>query len=61
MNNLINSLFQVMRMKGINIPQNIANDPNQIVNYLLQNGYITQDQFNNAYSQARNMRPNQNR
>lgn len=35
-----------------NIPQNMLNDPEQIMNYLLQTGQINQQQVNAAYQQA---------
>ena len=54
MNGMINKLFQVMQMRGINIPQNVnLNDPNAILQYLMQNGKITQEQYNTAYQQYR--------
>jgi len=56
MNNPINMLFQIMKARGINLPSNInMNDPNQIIQYLMQNGKITQDQYNKAYQQFRSM------
>ena len=35
-----------------NIPQNMLNNPEQIMNYLLQTGQINQQQVNAAYQQA---------
>jgi len=59
MNNPINMLFQVMKARGINLPSNInMNDPNQIIQYLMQNGKITQEQYNKAYQQFRSMNNN---
>lgn len=59
MNNPINLLFQIMKARGINLPSNInMNDPNQIIQYLMQNGKITQDQYNKAYQQFRSMNNN---
>lgn len=57
MNNpIINMLFNAMRAKGITLPQNInINDPNAIAQFLMQNGKITQEQFNDAYGKARRM------
>ena len=49
-------LYQVMASKGITIPDNIHN-PTDIINYLLQNGKITQEQYNKAYNEARRMFP----
>lgn len=59
MNNPINLLFQIMKSRGINLPSNInMNDPNQIIQYLMQNGKITQDQYNKAYQQFRSINNN---
>lgn len=61
MSNQLNLLFQVMKARGINLPQDInANNPNQIIQYLLQSGKITQDQYNRAYQQYRSMYPQGN-
>lgn len=40
---------QFLLTNGQNIPQNISNDPNAILAYLLQTRQITQAQVNNAY------------
>lgn len=57
--NPINMLFNVMKARGINIPSNVnMNDPNAIVNYLLQSGKISQEQYNRAYQQYRSMSNN---
>ena len=54
--NPINMLFNVMKARGINIPSDVnMNDPQAIVNYLLQSGKISQDQYNRAYQQYRNI------
>lgn len=57
MNNpMINMLFNAMKAKGITFPQNVnVNDPNQIIQFLMQNGKISQEQYNNAYNQVRQM------
>jgi len=62
MNNpMINMLFKVMQSRGINLPQNIdMNNPNAIIDFLLKNGKISQDQYNRAYQQYRNMVSNNN-
>ena len=44
---------------GLNLPENInTNDPNAIINYLLQSGKISQSQYNQAYTQYRQMSAN---
>lgn len=37
------------------IPQNIANDPDAIIQYLMNNGKISQEQYNRAVMMAQNM------
>ena len=60
--NLLQKLFQVMQSRGINIPQNIdMNNPDAIIDYLLKNGKISQDQYNRAYQQYKNMVGNNSR
>jgi len=54
--NPMNMLFNVMKSRGINLPNNInTQDPNAILQYLMQNGKVTQDQYNKAYQQYRSM------
>lgn len=54
--NPMNMLFNVMKSRGINLPNNInTQDPNAILQYLMQNGKISQDQYNNAYQKYRQM------
>lgn len=52
----IQDLYKVMASKGITVPNNI-NSPTDIINYLLQTGKISQEQYNAAYAQARNFYP----
>ena len=44
--------MQMLMQRRMNIPQNIANDPNAILNHLLQTGQISQQQVNQAYQMA---------
>ena len=44
-----------MLSKRFNIPQNIANDPNQIIQHLMNTGQISQDMYNRANQQAKNI------
>ncbi len=59
----MNNIFQMMMaikqnpigffaQRGINIPQEIANDPNKITQYLMNNGQFSQSQYNQAVRQA---------
>lgn len=46
-----NPVQMLMQMK-LNIPANIANDPNAILNHLMSTGQVSQDQVNRAYQMA---------
>lgn len=43
--------MQFLMQRKFNIPQSIANDPNAIVNHLLQTGQVSQEAVNRAYQQ----------
>ena len=43
--------MQFLMQRRMNVPANIANDPNAIVNHLLQTGQVSQDAVNRAYQQ----------
>lgn len=47
LNGLMSNPMQFLTQKGFNIPQNL-NDPQQIVQHLLNTGQISQDQVNQA-------------
>lgn len=38
-----------------NIPQNIANNPQAVVQHMMNNGMVSQEQFDTAIQTARNM------
>lgn len=40
--------------RRLNVPPNVANDPNAILNYLLSTGQINQNQINMAYQTLQN-------
>ena len=40
--------MQLMRQQGINIPENIANNPNAIIQHLMQSGRVPQGRLNMA-------------
>lgn len=48
--------LQFLMQRKFNIPQNIANDPNAILNHLLSSGQVSQEQVNAAYQQGRMFR-----
>lgn len=41
--------MQMLLQRRLNVPQNVMNDPNAILNYLVQSGQVSQQQINNAY------------
>lgn len=47
--------MQYLMSKNINIPQQYANDPEGAVQYLMDNGKLSQDQFNYLMGQASQM------
>ena len=48
--------MQFLVQRRLNVPQNIANDPNAILNHLLQTGQVSQDAVNRAYQQVSQFR-----
>lgn len=52
-NNLMNRVQQIIQK--FNIPQQIQNDPHQIVDYLVQSGSVSQDKLNQAIQMAQKM------
>lgn len=57
LNQLRSNPAQFLLQKNLNIPQNISNDPNQIIQHLLNTGQITQQQYNQAALMAKQMMP----
>lgn len=47
--------MQFLLQRKINIPQQYANDPHGAVQYLLNNGQLSQDNLNQMMSFAQNM------
>ena len=49
--------MQMIMQRRLNLPQNVSmNDPNAILQSLLQSGQITQQQVNQAYQAAQRFR-----
>lgn len=46
---------QMMQRSGLNIPQNIVNDPNAIIQHLLSSGRMSQQQYNQLQQMANNL------
>lgn len=44
-----------LRQRGLNVPENM-NNPQQIIQYLMNSGQVTQAQFNNAQRMAQMFR-----
>lgn len=43
---------QFFMQRKLNVPQNMMNDPNAIVQHLLTSGQVSQEQVNRAYQMA---------
>lgn len=56
LNSFKNNPFEFLaRKRGINIPQQFANDPHGAVQYMLNNNQISQDQLNMLMQRAQQM------
>lgn len=47
-NNFVQNPIQALLSANLNIPQNILNNPQAIVQYLLSSGQVSQNQVNQA-------------
>lgn len=50
--------MQFMMQRNMNIPQEISNDPDRIIQHMMDNGLLSQDQYNHAKSMAEQMKNN---
>lgn len=50
--------MQFMMQRNMNIPQQFQNDPNSAIQYLMNSGRITQDQYNTANRMAKQIQNN---
>lgn len=48
--------MQFLAQRRFNVPANMANDPQAILNHLLQTGQVSQEAINQAYSQMSQFR-----
>lgn len=62
MNNIFNMVNQIksnpmqfLMQNKLNVPQDITNDPNKIIQHLMNNGSISQEQYNQAINMAKQM------
>ena len=53
--NFMNNPMQFLMQSKLNIPQQFANDPNGAIQYLLNNGTMTQEQYNQLQGMAKQM------
>ena len=63
MNNMMQMLqqfksnpMQFLLQRRFNVPENLANDPNAIMQHLLSTGQVNQAQVNQAYQMAQRFR-----
>lgn len=50
--------MQMFAQKKMNIPQNIQGNPQQIIQYMMNNGTVSQEQFNAAKKMAEQVQSN---
>ena len=48
--------MQFIAQRRFNVPANIGNDPNAILQHLLSSGQVSQQQINNVYQMAQRFR-----
>ena len=53
LNQLKANPMQFLAKSKFNIPQNLMNDPNAIINHLVSSGQVSQQAYNRAYNMAR--------
>lgn len=53
---LQNNPVQFLMQRKFNIPRNIANDPNAIIQHLMNTGQVSQDVYNRAIKTAEQFR-----
>ena len=47
--------MQFLLQRKVNVPQNMMNNPQAIINHLVQTGQVNQNQINIAYQMAQQM------
>lgn len=48
----------IQMMSGMNIPKNMMNNPNEMIQYLMNSGQMSQDQFNFLRQKANQIQNN---
>lgn len=56
----ISNPIQFMAQRKLNIPQQYLNDPNGAIQYLMNSGRITQDQYNRAVNMSNQLQKDPN-
>ena len=56
--NFMGNPMQFMIQNKLQIPQQYMNDPNQAIQYLMNTGKLTQDQYNWAVKQSKQIQKN---
>lgn len=46
--------IQFVISRGFNVPANVGNDPNAIIQHLMNTGQVSQEKYNQAVQMARN-------
>lgn len=54
--NLKQNPVQFLMQRKFNIPQDITNDPNAIIQHLMRTGQVSQQQYNRAMQMAKQFR-----
>ena len=49
---------QYMASKGFNIPANMMNNPNSVIQYMMNSGMLSQQQYNSAVNQFNQLKRN---
>lgn len=52
--------IQFMAQRKLNVPQQYINDPNGAIQYLMNSGKITQDQYNKAVNMSNRLQKDPN-
>lgn len=55
LNQLMNNPVQFLASRRLNIPQNISNNPQAIIQHLLNSGQMSQETYNRLQSQVSQM------
>ncbi len=56
LNSLRKNPFQFIAQRGLNIPQNISNDPNAIIKHLMNTGQVSQEHYNQVMQQIQSFK-----